>query len=61
LEEKEISEVWSEGPSNISIRNLYFDVTPKFFITGIITERQKIRPDELIRISREMMNYRYII
>ena len=61
LEEKEVSEVWSEAPDNVLIRNLFFDITPKFFITNIITERQKLRPDELIGISREMMKHRYII
>lgn len=61
LEEKDRSEVWSDGPDKISIRNLYFDITPKFFITGIVTESQRMRPDELLQICREIIKNRYIV
>ncbi|MFC1755436.1 translation initiation factor eIF-2B, partial [Thermoproteota archaeon] len=61
LEEKETSEIWMNPPSNVSIRNLYFDTTPKFFITRVITEMQKIRPEELLDLSREFIMDRYII
>lgn len=61
LEEKDTSEIWNKQPPNVSIRNLYFDTTPKFFITRIITERQKIRPEELLDLSRDIIMDRYII
>ncbi len=61
LEEKEVSEVWPDGPDSVAIRNLYFDLTPKFFITGIIIESSKIRPDELTPICRDIIKNRYII
>ncbi len=61
LEERETKEVWMKPPTNVSVRNLYFDITPKFFITRIITEIQNIKPEELLDISRKMINDRYII
>ncbi len=61
LEEKDRSEVWPEGPDTVTVRNLYFDVTPKFFITGIVTQFQKLRPDELFRVCEELVKHRYII
>lgn len=61
LEEKETSEIWMKPPTNVSIRNLYFDTTPKFFITRVITEMQMIRPEELLDLSREFIMDRYII
>jgi ribose 1,5-bisphosphate isomerase len=61
LEEKDASEVWNSAPDNVTVRNLYFDLTPKFFINGIITEIQKLRPDELLRVCQEIVKERYII
>ncbi|MFQ6135349.1 MAG: translation initiation factor eIF-2B, partial [Nitrososphaerales archaeon] len=61
LEEKDWSEVWPDGPDTVSIRNLYFDITPKFFIAGVITESRRIRPDEILRICQDMIKNRYIV
>ncbi len=61
LEEKVSTEVWPERPDTVAIRNLYFDITPKFFIREIITEKGKIRPDEILRICEEIIKYRYIV
>jgi ribose 1,5-bisphosphate isomerase len=61
IEEKDPKEVWADAPSKINIRNLYFDLTPKFFLTGVITEVQKLRPDEILRICQETVQERYII
>ncbi len=61
LEEKDTQEVWDSAPENITVRNLYFDLTPKFFINGIVTEIQIMRPDELLRVCQEIVKERYII
>ena len=61
LEEKDTREVWENAPENVTVRNLYFDLTPKFFINGIITEIQTLRPDELLRVCQEVVKERYII
>jgi len=61
LEEKDQSEIWPSSPSNIGIRNLYFDITPKALITLILTETQKLRADELLRVCEVLVKNRYII
>lgn len=61
LEEKDIKEIWNKQPPNLTIRNLYFDTTPKFFITRIITEMQQLRPEELLDLSRDIIMDRYIV
>ncbi len=38
LEEKDSSEVWEETVLKVKIRNLYFDVTPACYLSGIVTE-----------------------
>lgn len=61
LEEKDQSEIWPNSPSNICIRNLYFDITPKALITLILTETQKFRADELLRVCEVLVKNRCVI
>jgi eIF-2B alpha/beta/delta-like uncharacterized protein len=61
LEEKDKSEVWSKSPKSLTIRNIYFDITPQFFIHKIITESQSIRSDNILHICEDLIKELYII
>jgi eIF-2B alpha/beta/delta-like uncharacterized protein len=54
LEEKEASEVLSEKLPNVTIRNIYFDITPAELVTKIITEKGMMEPYEAVDYAREM-------
>lgn len=47
MEIRPCGEVWSEAPSGLNIVNFGFDVIPKEFITGYITEFGVISPAEV--------------
>ncbi|NVM03456.1 MAG: NUDIX domain-containing protein [Candidatus Helarchaeota archaeon] len=38
-EEKDSNEVYEIGDRKVSVKNTYFDITPSFYISGIITEK----------------------
>lgn len=48
LEEKEGREVMEEPLQSVKVRNVYFDITPPQLITGIITEKGVLKPNEAI-------------
>ncbi len=50
LEEKESSEVVEAGilPAEVRVKNPYFDITPLELITGIVTEKGLLTPEEVI-------------
>ena len=54
LEENEASEVLSEKLPNVTIRNIYFDITPAELVNGIITEKGMMEPYEVVNYVREM-------
>ncbi|MEK6529012.1 MAG: S-methyl-5-thioribose-1-phosphate isomerase [Nitrospirota bacterium] len=41
------------APAGVKVRNLAFDVTPKKYITGIITEKGAFKPDDLKKLNEE--------
>jgi translation initiation factor 2B subunit (eIF-2B alpha/beta/delta family) len=47
LEEKESHEVISENIPNVSVRNIYFEITPAELISGIITEEGILEPKDI--------------
>jgi len=47
LEEKKPDEIWNYTDDNLSIRNIYFDVTPPDLLTGIITESGLLLPEKV--------------
>jgi len=49
LEEKEPSEVVEPGrlPSQVRVRNPYFDITPLELVTGVVTEKGLLTPEEV--------------
>ena len=50
LEEREPSELVASGrlPSEVKVRNPYFDITPLGLITGIVTENGLLTREEVI-------------
>jgi methylthioribose-1-phosphate isomerase len=41
------------APHGVKVRNLAFDVTPKKYITGIITEKGAFKPDDLKKLNEQ--------
>lgn len=58
LEERESSEVWEKPPKGLEISNPAFDMVPKEFIAGFITEFGIIKPAQLKRFTKQ--NYPWI-
>lgn len=46
IESRDADEVWSEAPENVEILNPAFDLVPGKFITGYITEKGLMKPEE---------------
>jgi len=40
-------EVWPEHPKGVEVLNLYFDVTPLDYVSGVVTEQGVLTPGEL--------------
>jgi translation initiation factor 2B subunit (eIF-2B alpha/beta/delta family) len=57
LEEKQASEILKESIPNVCVRNIYFENTPSELITGIITEKGILKPNELSTRFNEMAEY----
>ena len=60
LEEKDGSEVISDGVPTVSVRNIYFDVTPAELIRGIVTDRGILKTSEVLPIAKEMTDYKKV-
>jgi len=48
IEQRSPSEVWSEAPKQLSVRNPAFDITPSRYIHGIICEEGVIAPQSIV-------------
>jgi translation initiation factor 2B subunit (eIF-2B alpha/beta/delta family) len=51
LEEHPGREVWPQAPSNVAVRNFYFDHTPAELITQIITEQGPLNQEQIRRLK----------
>lgn len=61
LEEKEPLEVLKlEIPARIKVRNIYFDITPSKYISGIITEGGLIKPTTVYNYIEKMLSNMYL-
>jgi translation initiation factor eIF-2B subunit delta len=47
VEPKDPQEVWPEHPEEVTVLNLYFDVTPLTYVRGVVTERGILTANEL--------------
>lgn len=52
IEQRNPSEVWSEAPEKLSVRNPAFDVTPNRYIHGLICEEGIIAPQTIVEVMR---------
>ncbi|HIE28899.1 TPA: NUDIX domain-containing protein [Candidatus Poribacteria bacterium] len=55
LEEKDGREVISENIPNVSVRNIYFEITPAELISGIVTEKGILGPKDF---ASQLKNWR---
>ncbi len=58
IEERDSTEITRVGscqiaPNGVKVKNLAFDVTPKKYITGIITEKGAFRPEDLHKLNKK--------
>ncbi|MEM8780720.1 MAG: S-methyl-5-thioribose-1-phosphate isomerase [Cyanobacteria bacterium P01_G01_bin.49] len=61
IEERDFSEIYQIGntqicPDGVDYYNPAFDVTPAELITGIITEIETVKPQELIQLKNQLYN-----
>jgi ribose 1,5-bisphosphate isomerase len=54
IEQRNPSEVWSEAPEKLSVRNPAFDVTPSRYIHGLICEEGVIAPQSIVEAVYRM-------
>ena len=52
IEQRNPSEVWSEAPPKLIVRNPAFDVTPNRYIHGLICEEGIIAPQCIVEVMR---------
>jgi ribose 1,5-bisphosphate isomerase len=52
IEQRNPSEVWSEAPAKLLVRNPAFDVTPNRYIHGLICEEGIIAPQSIVEVMR---------
>ncbi len=52
IEQRSHTEVWSEAPPKLTIRNPAFDVTPNRYIHGLICEEGIIAPQVVVEVMR---------
>lgn len=46
-EPKDPGELWERPAPGLEVINLYFDITPLNYVTALITEKGKVKPDQL--------------
>ncbi|HEX7735494.1 MAG TPA: hypothetical protein VF458_11555 [Ktedonobacteraceae bacterium] len=54
LEEHSASEVWSQAPAGIAVRNFYFDHTPADLVTRIITEQGPRNAEQIGQLAARL-------
>lgn len=52
IEQRNPSEVWSEAPEKLVVRNPAFDVTPSKYIHGLVCEEGIIAPQSIVQVMR---------
>ncbi len=52
IEQRSPSEVWSEAPPKLTVRNPAFDVTPNRYIHGLVCEEGIIAPQSIVEVMR---------
>ena len=52
IEQRNPSEVWSEAPKGLTVRNPAFDLTPSRYIHGLVCEEGIIAPQTIVEVMR---------
>ena len=52
IEQRSPSEVWSEAPEGLVVKNPAFDVTPNRYIHGLVCEEGVIAPQSVVEVMR---------
>ncbi len=60
IKEKDPREIWG-GPGNITVKNVYFDITPHRFIKGYITEKGTMGTSEVMELIANSEVSQYLI
>jgi ribose 1,5-bisphosphate isomerase len=58
IEQRSPTEVWSEAPQKLTVRNPAFDVTPNRYIHGIVCEEGIIAPQSIVEVMHR--NYAWV-
>jgi ribose 1,5-bisphosphate isomerase len=58
IEQRNPTEVWSEAPQKLTVRNPAFDVTPNRYIHGIVCEEGIIAPQSIVEVMHR--NYAWV-
>lgn len=62
LEEKSSSEIINQKTlPGVRIRNLYFDITPPEYVTGIVTEKGVMTPESIREEIEEMLSKQWVV
>jgi len=54
-------EVWPEHPQGVEVLNLYFDVTPLRYVSGVVTEQGVLTPGELQDIVGQLKMHEMLL
>jgi eIF-2B alpha/beta/delta-like uncharacterized protein len=61
IEPKDPHEVWPEHPEEVTVINLYFDVTPLTYVSGVVTERGILAANELDEQLRQLKMHELLL
>lgn len=53
-EPKDPYELWERPPPGLEVINLYFDLTPLSYLTAVVTEKGKVKPEQLAALSESL-------
>ena len=61
IEPKDSQEVWPEHPEEVTVINLYFDVTPLTYVSGVVTERGILTANELDELLGQLRMHELLL
>lgn len=59
IEMRDPKEIWAEAPDSVRIINPAFEIVPKEFITGFVTEFGIVKPDEVEKLMSDKYGWMY--
>jgi translation initiation factor eIF-2B subunit delta len=61
IEPRDSREVWPEHPEEVTVINLYFDVTPLTYVSGVVTERRILATNELDELLGQLKMHELLL